>query len=37
MRTALINLKIPFYPTIARAAFAAAKMIGYYRRLEPDD
>ncbi len=37
VRTALINLKIPFYPTIARAAFAAVKMIGYYRRLEPDD
>ena len=34
MRTALINLKIPFYPTIARAAVAAKKLADYYQRLE---
>ncbi|MBI2850415.1 MAG: CoA-binding protein, partial [Chloroflexi bacterium] len=34
MRTALINLKIPFYPTISRAALAARKLADYYQRLE---
>jgi len=34
MRTALINLKVPFYPTVSRAAVAASKFADYYRRLE---
>ena len=28
----LIELKIPYYPTISRAANAVSKMIGYYQR-----
>jgi acyl-CoA synthetase (NDP forming) len=34
MRTALINLKVPFYPTISRAAIAARKYADYYQRSE---
>lgn len=34
MRTALINLKIPFYPTITRAAVAARKFANYYQHLD---
>jgi len=30
----LINLKIPFYPTVSRAANAASKVIGYYQTRE---
>ncbi|MFC2015060.1 hypothetical protein ACFLUP_03610, partial [Chloroflexota bacterium] len=36
LRTALINLGIPFYPTIARAALSVIKMADYYKRLESD-
>lgn len=38
-RQALINLKIPFYPTIARAALSARKVTDYYRyrRQNTDD
>jgi hypothetical protein len=32
-RTSLINLGIPFYPTINRAATSARKAYEYYRRL----
>jgi acetate---CoA ligase (ADP-forming) len=35
-RTALSNLKIPYYPTIGRAALAARKMVDYYRRRGPE-
>ena len=31
-RTALIKLEVPFFPTIGRAAVAARKASGYYRR-----
>jgi hypothetical protein len=34
MTTKLIELKIPYYPTISRAAKAASKLIGYYQRKE---
>ena len=34
MRSALINLKIPFYATITRAAQSAAKLADYYQRRE---
>jgi acyl-CoA synthetase (NDP forming) len=34
MRTALINLKIPFYPTITRAAVVARKLADYYQLSE---
>ena len=34
MRTALINLKVPFYPSVTRAAVAARKFAGYYQSLE---
>ncbi|MEE8413799.1 MAG: hypothetical protein V3R96_04540, partial [Dehalococcoidales bacterium] len=37
LRTALISLNIPFYPTITRAALAVKKMIDYYHRLEVND
>jgi hypothetical protein len=37
MRTALINLKVPFYPTITRAAVAAAKLAEYYERSKSSD
>ncbi|UCD08860.1 MAG: CoA-binding protein [Dehalococcoidales bacterium] len=33
-RTSLINLGIPFYPTIQRAAVAARKAYQYYQRLD---
>lgn len=36
MRTALINLKVPFYPTITRAAVAAAKLADYYEHRGSD-
>jgi acyl-CoA synthetase (NDP forming) len=32
-RTSLINLEVPFFPTIQRAAGAAMKVYGYYQRL----
>jgi acyl-CoA synthetase (NDP forming) len=32
-RTSLINLGVPFYPTINRAAVAARKAYEYYRRI----
>jgi acyl-CoA synthetase (NDP forming) len=32
-RTSLVNLKIPFFPTIYRAASAARKVYEYYRHL----
>ena len=35
MRTALIKLKVPFYPTITRAAESAARLADYFRRT-PD-
>ncbi len=34
LRTALINLSIPFYPTIGRAAVAARKLTDYYQRRD---
>ncbi len=34
LRTSLIELGIPFYPTISRAAVAARKVYEYYRRLD---
>ena len=37
MRTALINLNVPFYTNIGRAAIAAKKVIDYYRHLERHD
>jgi acyl-CoA synthetase (NDP forming) len=33
IRTSLIELGIPFYPTISRAAVAARKVYEYYQRL----
>jgi hypothetical protein len=33
-RTSLINLGIPFYPTIQRAATAAMKAYTYYQRFD---
>ncbi len=33
-RTKLIEVKIPFYPSIGRAARAASKMISYYQKRE---
>ena len=33
MRTALINLRVPFYATITRAAQSARKVADYYQRL----
>ena len=35
MRSGLINLGVPFYPTMLRAATAARKLVDYYRRLDP--
>ncbi len=32
LRTGLINLGIPFYPTMLRAATSARKLINYYQR-----
>jgi len=32
-RTSLINLGIPFYPTIQRAATAAMKVYAYHQRI----
>ena len=34
LRTALINLNIPFYPTVQRAASAAKKLFDYYQRQD---
>ena len=33
MRTALINIRVPFYPTISRAAVATKKLADYYQHL----
>ncbi len=34
MTTKLTELKIPYYPTISRAARAVSKLIDYYQRRE---